>query len=127
MTIKTDFLENIAGDKSLAVDKIVDGAVKASVNYNGATASVNSSINVSSSVDNGVGTYTFNFTNAFTNGLQSLGATGRYVSSDIPANPSRSIVPKSLAAGNCNLLCLTGTGQALDYELVSANINGDLA
>lgn len=66
MTVKTNRLENLTGDKGLETAKIVEGCAKVWAHFNGATSSLEGSINVSSFVDRGVGQYTLNFVNAFT-------------------------------------------------------------
>lgn len=73
MTLKTNKLENLAGNRAIAVDTLVDGSAKTLVNYNGVTAHINKSLNVSSAVDVSVGTYAFNFINAMADQLYSIG------------------------------------------------------
>lgn len=64
-TIKTTTLSNIAGDKTIPVDRVAQGTAAAWVNFNGTgTVAIRAAFNVSSITDNGVGDYTANFTTA---------------------------------------------------------------
>ena len=61
-TIKTATLSNVAGDKSIAVDRVAQGTAAAWVNFNGTgTVAIRAAYNVSSITDNGTGNYTVNF------------------------------------------------------------------
>lgn len=62
-TIKADNLSNVAGDKSIPVDRVAQGVAAAWVNFNGTgTVAIRAAYNVSSITDNGTGDYTVNFT-----------------------------------------------------------------
>ncbi|WP_417790284.1 hypothetical protein [Terasakiella pusilla] len=131
MTVKTNKLENLAGDKRLDVDKIVDGSAKALVNYNGVAAVINKSVNVSSAVDVAVGTYGFNLTNAMADQYPSIGtsiqmtdqAYGNYYG--LCAEIDRFTDPSPTSV---QVICKYGQSAALyDCGLYSVAIHGDLA
>ncbi len=61
-TARFDTLTNRLGTKSVPVDTVVDGSLKAWVNFNGSgTVAIRAAFNVSSIVDVGVGSYRVNF------------------------------------------------------------------
>lgn len=61
-TIKATTLSNLAGDKTIGIDRVAQGTAAAWVNFNGiGTVAIRSSYNVSSITDSGTGTYTVNF------------------------------------------------------------------
>lgn len=75
-TIKTDTLSNVAGDKSIAVDRVAQGVAAAWVNFDGTgTVAIRAAYNVSSITDNGTGNYTVNFTTAMPDANYSTVAT----------------------------------------------------
>lgn len=64
-TIKADTLSNVAGSRSIPVDRVAQGVAAAWVNFNGTgTVAIRAAYNVSSITDNGTGDYTVNFTAA---------------------------------------------------------------
>lgn len=64
-TLKATTLSNLAGDKTIPLDRVAQGVAAAWVNFNGTgTVAIRASYNVSSITDNGVGDYTINFTTA---------------------------------------------------------------
>ncbi|WP_417448348.1 hypothetical protein [Idiomarina abyssalis] len=131
MTIKTNALENLTGDKRLDVDKIVDGSAKSYVNYNGNIAAIVGSHNVSSAVDVAVGTYAFNYTNSIAGSNYSIGtalqmtdqAYGNYYG--LCAEIDRFTDPSPISV---QVICKYGQSAALyDCGLYSVAIHGGLA
>ena len=70
-TLQCTNIQDTSGGNSLTTSQLYNGACKAWVNFNGATASpstIRASFNVSSVTKNGTGDYTVNLTNALTDG-----------------------------------------------------------
>lgn len=64
-SLKTETLSNLAGTKTIPVDRVASGVAAAWVNFDGTgTVAIRGSYNVSSITDNGVGDYTVNFATA---------------------------------------------------------------
>lgn len=64
-TLKATTLSNLAGDKTIPLDRVAQGVAAAWVNFNGTgTVAIRASYNVSSITDNGTGNYTVNLTTA---------------------------------------------------------------
>lgn len=124
MTLKTNRLENLAGDKGLETARIVEGSAKAWFNLNALTATFRDSYNVSSIVDVGTGNFRVSFSNAMRNdGYSATGSSGAVGSIRIISTTGAVLpTPSTLSFYTANV-----GGTLLDNQFCSVALQGGLA
>jgi hypothetical protein len=105
-TLRTNTLQDAAGNNSVPLATVAAGTAKAWVNFNGAgTVAIRAQFNVSSITDNGAGNYTVNFTNAMPDAnycVTSSGATATSFSTN-PGPVEATVGAYSLSTTSCTI------------------------
>lgn len=96
-TVRTENLSNIAGNRTMTMDRLAQGVAFAWVNFQGAgTVAIRRSYNVASITDNGVGDYTVNFTTPCPDANYCVTGSSSYV----PPEEGNIVVPQVAVAPN---------------------------
>ena len=114
------------GTTSVGTGYVVNGSVKAWVNFNSSGPTIRGSFNIASITDNGVGDFTLNFINSMSDGNYSAsGLLG--LANDAGAYNPLSIDTDNRTASSCRVDTENSASAQSDAVSNDAQIHGDLA
>ena len=124
--LRVNTLKDAAGNNSIATSFVAGGSAKAWVNFNGTgTIAARDSFNLSSLTDSGTGLYVVNHTANMVNDDYSVTSGG---SRDDPE--SSRFFPQNLytfATGSYKIATHNDGSTAVDWTIITQNLQGDLA
>ena len=124
--LRVNTLKDAAGNNSIATSFVAGGSAKAWVNFNGTgTIAARDSFNLSSLTDSGTGLYVVNHTANMVNDDYSVTSGG---SRDDPE--SSRCFPQNLytfATGSYKIATHNDGSTAVDWTIITQNLQGDLA
>lgn len=123
-TVRTENLSNIAGNRTMTMERLAQATPVAWVSFNGqGTVAIRAAYNVSSVTDLGTGIFRPNFTTPLGDGNYSMVGTLAFPYSGGSAASGRVIGIAAQGANNAQIVCWDGTNAGFDPSVVNLVFN----
>ena len=123
-TVRTENLSNIAGNRTMTMDRLAQATPVAWVSFNGqGTVAIRAAYNVSSVTDLGTGIFQPNFTTSLGDGNYSMVGSLAFPYSGGSAASGRVIGIAAQGATSAQIVCWDGTSAGFDPSVVNLVFN----